>query len=138
LAYETLPIVDWARWSASGNAKAGMWPVLLSPDGSTSPLRPEGPPTVKQKNATTLIIRQTLTDGATFSITCEERQMKCTATEASGKPLPWAWEIIGDSNVGTNLAQVTKAKLVFRSSDPRSIQVLPNAHGEVILNLAPR
>ena len=58
LAYGTLPVMDAARWS--GTEKAGIWPVLLSTDGETSPMASDGPPVVNELNPTDLSIRQPL------------------------------------------------------------------------------
>jgi hypothetical protein len=48
--YETLPIVDWAFWSDGGRERAGMWPVLLKPDGASKPMLAAGQPSVQELN----------------------------------------------------------------------------------------
>ncbi len=64
LAYETLPIMDWAHWSKTGTRPAGMWPLLLSSDGTTSPMKPAGAPVVTELNAT----EGQFTAGATLDV----------------------------------------------------------------------
>ena len=93
LAYGTLPVMDEALWS--GAEKAGMRPVLLSANGETSPLTPEGPPVVKELNRTDLSIRQPLRGGGTFSIVCGETRVTCTGVDGQGQPLHWAWDMVG-------------------------------------------
>jgi hypothetical protein len=93
LAYETLPVMDAALWSGAG--KAGMWPVLLSTDGKTLPLAPDGPPVVQELNKTDLSINQPLRGGGVFSIVCEENKVIFTGVDGLGKPLPWAWDLVG-------------------------------------------
>lgn len=103
LAYETLPIVDWAVWSHSGSKRAGMWPVLVSADNTTTPLVPQGSPTVKELNSSELSIEQPLKAGGTFRIVCNEASISFAAMSA-GKPLRWAFHIIG----GAGLKSIVK------------------------------
>lgn len=95
LAYETLPVVDWALWSGSGTAPVGIWPVLLSPDGTSSPMMPDGSPVVHERNPTDLSIRQPLAGGGTFSMICRETKITCTGTNDQGQPLRWALKMVG-------------------------------------------
>lgn len=95
LAYETLPIMDWAVWSRSGTESAGMWPVLLSADGTASPMIPNGPPVIKETNSKELRIQQDLREGGTFTIVCSENNVACTGLDGQGQPLRWAWHMVG-------------------------------------------
>jgi hypothetical protein len=153
LAYETLPIVDWAEWSAAGCAGAGMWPVMLSPDGFSAPLQPDGAPIVKQVDSTKLSIRQPLKGGGTFTLVCGERRLECSASDASGKPLPWAWKIVGGARLDAIVGRVTASRIDYQHSDidyglatgrnagsfrrigRGVLQITPNAKGEVELKL---
>lgn len=93
LAYETLPVMDGALWS--GTNKAGIWPVLLSTNGETSSMIPDGPPVVEELNPTELSIRQTLRGGGKFSIVCGETNVTFTGVDGLGRPLRWAWDMVG-------------------------------------------
>ena len=95
MVYETLPVMDGRLWS--GREKAGIWPVLLSPDGKTAPMVPDGPPVVKELNKTDLSIRQPLHGGGTFSIICGETNVTFAGLNKQGQPLRWAWDLIGSS-----------------------------------------
>jgi hypothetical protein len=95
MAYETLPVMDGRLWS--GVEKAGIWPVLFSPDGKTSPMIPDGPPVVRELNKTDLSIRQPLRGGGTFSIICGETNVSFVGVNKQGQPLRWAWDLIGGS-----------------------------------------
>lgn len=111
LAYETLPVMDWAQWSKSGTPAAGMWPVLLSPDGTATSLVPVGAPEVKEQNAKDLSIKQPLSDGGKFMLVCSERKITFTATNRKGQPLSWAWKLVGG----------TKEQSIVQSVKPNGI-----------------
>lgn len=152
LEYGTLPVMDGARWS--GTDKAGIWPVLLSSDGKASPLPLDGPPVVSELNATDLSIRQPLRGGGTFSIVCAETNVTFTATDEQGKPLPWAWDLIGGTQQKSVVRMVTSNSVMYRSTglnyqirvslDMGSCQQLgngairlsPNSAGKLVLILA--
>lgn len=151
LAYETLPIVDWAVWSHSGTRNAGMWPVLLEADGSTSPLKTEGMPTAKELDSTELSIEQPLTDGGIFSILCSEKTVTFRAMDGQGKPLNWAYDIVGGpalkaivDHVGTTTVSYSHSGVNYRLKlgsgscrEPQqgSLQLRPNAAGKLVLKL---
>lgn len=105
LAYSTLPIMDSAEWS--GKEKTGIWPVLITNDGEKSPMIPEGTPVVKELNATDLNIQQPLRGGGTFSIVCGEASVTCTGVDAQGKPLRWAWDLVGGAQQKSTVQTVT-------------------------------
>jgi hypothetical protein len=94
LAYETLPIMDWARWSGSDAKPIGIWPVLLSANGAT-PLRPAGSPLVREVDSKTLGVVQHLNDDGTFSITCRETEVDFAGVDGNGQPLRWALDLVG-------------------------------------------
>ncbi len=116
LAYETLPIVDWARWSKTGPRPVGMWPVLLAPDGTIAPMKPAGAPVVTELNATDLSIRQPLTGGGTFSIVCAESKVTCTGVDERGQPLRWAWNIVGDAGLKAAVKNVSANSIAYQYS----------------------
>jgi hypothetical protein len=97
--------MDGARWS--GTEKAGMWPVLLSTDGESSPMAPDGPPVVKELNPTDLTIRQPLRGGGTFSIVCGETDVTFTGVDGQGQPLRWAWDMVGGAQQKSAVQTVT-------------------------------
>ncbi len=97
LSYETLPIMDWARWSEPGDSNVGMWPVLLSSNNLETAMVPAGNPTVKEVDPKRLEIQQPLSGGGTFLMICAEDRITCLASDAEGKPLCWAWKLSGGS-----------------------------------------
>jgi hypothetical protein len=153
LAYETLPIVDWAFWSDSGRTRAGMWPVLPGVDGSSSPMQPDGSPVVKELNATDLSIEQSLKGGGRFSILCSQKEVTVTGLDAHGKPLRWAFEIVGGARLKALAKKVTTTEVIyghtgggyrlqlgsgagcFRQLQDGGILVAPNAAGKLVLKM---
>ena len=149
LEYGTLPVMDGARWS--GKEKAGLWPMLLSSDGGTSPLELDGPPAVSELTPTDLSIRQPLRGGGTFSIICAETKVTCTATDEQGKPLPWAWDLVGGAHQKSVVQGVTSNSVNYRFGgmsyqiklspdmvtcrqlDNGVIRISPNSSGKLVL-----
>lgn len=146
LAYETLPVVDWAFWSDSGRQKAGMFPVLMAPNGSSSPLKADGTPLVRESKATGLSITQPLVGGGSFTLLCGERKLTGHAVDAQGQPLNWAWTIVGGEHL-KKLVRKVDAKTVtchYNGEDYRikvdtgscrqlengTLQFLPNRAGK--------
>jgi hypothetical protein len=153
LAYETLPVIDWAFWHKKTEL-AGMWPVLLSSDGTIAPMTPDGPPEVKELTPKELIIRQSLDGGGTFTIVCAEANLTCAAVNGQGQPLRWAWNLVGGSGQESIVQTVTPQGInyQFKGTDyqlrlvPNSgscqkssygdIQIFSNNSGKLVLNLA--
>jgi hypothetical protein len=151
LAYGTLPVMDGALWS--GPEKAGIWPVLLSPDGAKSPMTPDGPPVVKELNATDLSITQSLRGGGTFSMICREAQVTCTGVNGQGKPLNWAWDLVGGATQKAAVQTVTSNSIAYNFTemdyqlnlspdegtcqqlDTGGIRLKPNSSGKLVLIL---
>ena len=152
LEYGTLPVMDGARWS--GTEKAGIWPVLLSSDGKASPLALDGPPVVSELNATDLSIQQPLRGGGTFLIICAETKVTFTATDEQGKPLPWAWDLVGGAQQKSVVQSVASNSINYRSTGMNyqirvspdmgtcqqlgngAIRLSPNSAGKLVLILA--
>ncbi len=111
LAYETLPIMDVALWT--GPEKAGMWPLLLLPDGKKLPLTPNGPPVVEELNPTDLIIRQPLRGGGKFSVVCREGGVTCTAVDGRSQSLPWVFDLVGGDRQKTAVQTVTSNSVSY-------------------------
>jgi hypothetical protein len=140
LAYGTLPVMDGACWS--GTEQAGIWPVLLSAGGDKTPLTPDGPPVVTELNQTDLSIRQPLRDGGTFTIVCSETKVTCTGVDGQGKPLRWAWDLVGGEQQKAAVQTVTSNSVAYHltgmnyqirlSPDAGSCQQLEN--GAIRLN----
>lgn len=153
LAYETLPIMDWAFWSRSESGPVGMWPVLLSPDGNALAMTPQGPPRVKELNATDLSISQPLVGGGTFSIICREESVTFTGADNQGNPLRWAWNLAGGFEQESAAQIVTADKINYhyagtdyqlqlspdlgscRQLTNGDIQICPGSAGTLVLNL---
>jgi hypothetical protein len=91
LSYGTLPIMDGSLWSGP----AGMRPVLIAADGSTSAITLDGEPVVKEMNATDLSIVQPLTGGGSISVICKESTLAFMGLDGEGKPLSWGWDLTG-------------------------------------------
>jgi hypothetical protein len=152
LAYGTLPVMDGALWS--GSQPAAIWPVLLARDGKKTPLLPEGPSAVKELNATDLSISQPLRGGGTFSIICSERNITCIGLDARGRPLPWAWDMVGGAQQKSAVQTVTSTAVTYICAalkyqlklSPKTgscqqltngaIRLSPNNSGKLVLNLA--
>lgn len=151
LAYGTLPVMDGALWS--GKEKAGIWPVSLSSDGKTSPLTPEGSPVVKELSPTELSIQQPLRGGGTFSMVCSETHFACTGVDEHGKPLHWAWELVGGAQQRSAVQTVTSNSVAYHANgmnyplrlsadagscqqlDNNNIRLSPNRSGKLVLVL---
>ncbi|MDB6110214.1 MAG: hypothetical protein JWR69_1964 [Pedosphaera sp.] len=154
LAYGTLPVMDGARWS--GADKSGIWPVLLSTNGESSPIQLDGPPTVKELNKTDLSISQPLRGGGTFSIICRETNVTFTGVDGQGQPLHWAWDMVGGAQQKSAVQTVRSNSVVFHCTgmdyqlrlapDAGSCQQLsngairlsPNNSGKLVLTLDAR
>ena len=50
---------------------------------------------VKELTPTDLTIRQPRRGGGTFSIVCSETNVTFTGVDVQGKPLRWAWDMVG-------------------------------------------
>jgi hypothetical protein len=113
LAYDTLPIVDWAFWSDGGRKRAGMWPLLLKRDGVTAPMLIAGQPSVRELNSTDLCIDQPLKGGGKFLIVCKENELDFAAEDAQGKPLKWAFEMLGNQQFKSLVKQVAPTSITY-------------------------
>jgi len=113
LAYETLPVMDGALWSRVGGEPVGIWPVLLSSDGATWPMTPEGQPVVKEVNAKELNIQQPLKGGGTFSMVCGETNISFAGVDGLGQPLRWAWEMSGGAGQKSAVRNVTSNGIAY-------------------------
>jgi len=114
LAYETLPIMDWALWSKSGGEATGMWPVLLNADGTTVPMAPDGTPSVKELNSKTLKITQPIAGGGIFSITCSESEVDFAAVGPHEQSLQWAWNLTGGTGQKAVVRNVAAGGVLYQ------------------------
>lgn len=153
LTYETLPIVNWAVWSSSGRTRAGMWPVLLDANKTSAPMQSDGLPVVKELNATDLRIDQPLKGGGTFSIICKEDELEITAADGDGKPLSWAFDLVGGRRLKAMIKQVNSTSVAlhhsgvdyqlklgsragsFQQLEDGSLRLQPNPKGKLVLKL---
>ncbi|MDB6080246.1 MAG: hypothetical protein JWO82_3993 [Akkermansiaceae bacterium] len=153
LAYTTLPVMDGSLWS--GPAQAGIYPALLSADGTaTTPLAVDGLPVVTETGASELTIVQPLRDGGKFTLICGESSLACAAEDTQGQPLPWVWEMKGAGDKMKNAIQeVRPAAITFKTDsgtytaslqpgfgaikqqDDGTIRLTPNAKGRLIFAL---
>ena len=154
LEYGTLPVMDGARWSGAG--KAGIWPVLISPEGEAAPMATEGPPVVKELSVTELAITQPLRGGGMLSVVCGETGVTCAGTDAQGQPLRWAWHLVGGVRQQAAVQTVTPSAVAYRVTgmdyqlrmapgggscrllDNGTIRLSPNASGKLVLLLDAR
>ena len=153
LAYGTLPVMDGALWSGSGSNAVGMWPVLLSSNGITSPITADGPPVVKELSPTELSIRQSLAGGGTLSFVCGETKITFTGVDGKGQPLPWAWDLVGGAQQASAVQAVTSNSINYRYAGtnyqlrlaPKAgscrqlsngdIRLVPDGSGQLVLTL---
>lgn len=153
LAYGTLPVMDGALWSGIENEKAGVWPVLLSSAGDQSPLATTNLSVVEERSRTDLSITQPLRGGGTLSIVCSETKITCTGVDGRGKPLRWAWDMVGGAPQKAAVQTVTSNSVAYRASgqnyqlqlapglgscqqlDDGSIRLTPNSSGKIVLRL---
>jgi hypothetical protein len=151
LAYETLPVMDAALWS--GPEKAGIWPLLLSPNDEATPMTPEGSPVVKELNRTDLSIQQPLRGGGSFSIICRETNVTCAGVDEQGQPLRWAWDMVGGAHQRSVVQSAASNSITYRYSGVRyelklspgsceqltngAIRLAPNSSGKLGLTLSP-
>jgi hypothetical protein len=151
LAYETLPVMDCAVWSAPTHGAKGMWPVLWSPDNSNAPLNTTGEPVIKELNAKDLSIRQSLAAGDEFSLVCREKALICTGVDGAGRPLRWAWILAGGPEQSSAVQRVTSDTITYRYKNAQyrlrlaagscrqlkdnTLQLTPDASGKMVLKL---
>ncbi|MGC9944476.1 MAG: hypothetical protein ABSE48_21840 [Verrucomicrobiota bacterium] len=112
LAYETLPIMDGCLWS--GREPAGIRPVLLSLDGSSTAMTPDGEPEVTELNHTDLRIKQSLRGGGVISIVCHETTVTFAAVNRQGEPLHWACDMIGGEHQKSAVQAVTPESIAYQ------------------------
>jgi hypothetical protein len=93
-----------------------MWPVLVSADGTTSPMTPDGPPVVKELNAKDLSVQQPLSGGGSFTIVCQETAITCVGVDAQGQPLRWAWHLVGGARQKSVVRTVTPGGVSYQYS----------------------
>jgi hypothetical protein len=103
--------MDGARWSET--EKAGLWPVLISSNGGTSPMAVEGAPVVKELSATELGISQPLRGGGVFSMVCSEAKLTCAGVGGQGQPLSWAWTVVGGARQKSVVRKVTSKSVAY-------------------------
>lgn len=151
LACGTLPVMDGALWS--GTEKAGLWPVLLSPDGKALHMAPDGAPVVEELNRTDLRIRQPLRGGGTFSSVCRETSVTFTSVDGHGQPLHWVWDMVGGAQQKTAVQTVTPNAIMYHHTGVNyqlrlasgagscqqlgdgAIRLTPNSSGKLVLLL---
>jgi hypothetical protein len=114
LEYGTLAVMDGARWS--GTERAGIWPVLVSTNGETTPMTFDGPPTVRELNRTDLSLTQPLNGGGMFTMVFRESNVSCTGVDGQGKPLQWAWDMVGGERQRSAVSTITSNSVAYHYS----------------------
>jgi hypothetical protein len=109
---QTLTIIN-AIYGHARRELAGIWPVLLLPDGTTSPMIPDGPPVVNEANPTDLRITQTLRGGGNLVMLCRETNVTFTGVGGQGKPLNWAWDMVGGRQQSTAVQSVSSNVVAY-------------------------
>ena len=153
LAYKTLTVVDTASGADPATKSTGMWPVLVSSDGTMSPMTPDGQPVVRELNPKELSIQQSIVGGGMFSIVCSENKLTCNGIDAKGRPLRWAWDLRGRTQkssalqivstgtiTGHYLGQEYKPRILHKEGSCQelsdgSIRVSPDESGTLVLGL---
>jgi len=111
-----------------------------------------GAPKIREINESELAITQPLGSGGRINITCREKLISCDATNASGGPLTWEWELLVNEQMievfhGTTTNTVefestgTKYRMQLlhgsvRSSDDGTIRLICDDRGVLVLNLS--
>jgi hypothetical protein len=123
LSYGTLPIMDGSLWSGP----AGMRPVLIAADGSSTAMTLEGEPVVKEMNATDLSIVQTLQGGGSISVICKESTLAFMGLDGEGKPLNWAWDLTGGDGQKAVVKKVSATGVSYQTEATRyELKLAPN------------
>jgi hypothetical protein len=156
LTYETLPVMDWARWSKPGTKPVGMWPIMLSSNGVTTSMALTGPPVVKELSPTELKIEQPLTGGGKFSIVCSETNVGFSAVDGRNQPLQWALNLVGGESLKSIIKNVASDGILFRHAgvdyriqlasgagscrrlEDGDVQMIPAPSGKLVLMLNTR
>ncbi|HOW72070.1 MAG TPA: hypothetical protein PKY77_15830 [Phycisphaerae bacterium] len=87
--YDTLPAIDGFTWSTR-ETRAAARPVLVSPDGKTSPMT-TGTPEVTEQGKEALEISVPVTDGGRLTVRCEPERMLLQTEQ--GASTSWALEL---------------------------------------------
>lgn len=153
LACETLPIMDFAQWSAASTEKTGIWPVLVRQNGGDTQMIPAGAPQVTELKATDLRIQQSLAGGGIFSVVCTETNVTFTGEDGGGHPLPWALRLAGGQRQEAVVQAVEPERIRYRylgtdyqlrlvpgsgtcrEDNTRDIIISPNGSGTMTLDL---
>lgn len=151
LACGTLPVMDGALWS--GMPEAGIWPVVIMPNGGSVPLAVEGSPVVQELNAMDLGISQVIQGGGRLSIVCGESNVTFACADERGQPLRLAWDMVGGAGQASAVRQVASNGIAYfyagvnyqlrlapgaGSCQPLSngaIRLSPNSSGKLVLRL---
>jgi hypothetical protein len=108
---------------------------------------------VKELDGAALAVSQPLSNGGMLHLICREATVTCTGADASGKALPWAWEMVGGDLLAGLITRVATDSITFRSSGvdyemkiapavgtcqqagDRLIRLIPNSSGKLLLIL---
>jgi hypothetical protein len=118
LAYETLPVMDGARGGSNG-VRAGVWPVIFGEDGKETGMLVVGEPEISQGDGNALVISEKLKRGGEIEIVCEEKAMKCKASDALVHPLKWGWELRGDEQMRDAFGEVAAGRIDCQSGETK-------------------
>jgi hypothetical protein len=110
--------MDGYEWS-SKELRAGGWPIIIGADATATPMLAEGDPQITQADANTLAIAQPLHRGGRITIICNENHLTCEATDATGNPLTWAWELRGNERMKDAIRDTTSTAVEYKSAVTR-------------------
>ena len=113
LAYYTLPIVDTALSSPTNGRPVGLWPVMLSSEGTASRMTPVGQPVVTESSTTILKVKQCLSGGGTLSLDFSEAAITVTGLDERGKTLLWAFDLVTGVQPELRLITVTSNSVSY-------------------------
>jgi hypothetical protein len=151
LVYETLPIMDWASWSKAAREPVGVWPVMVSANGTEAPMNLTASPIVTEASAKELRIEHSIAGGGTIAIVCAENEITLAGLERPGKPLAWALKLSGGEKLKSAVRDVrphvidfehggTQYELLLprgsamcKESSPGEIDIIPDHSGKVVL-----
>ncbi|HUZ45653.1 MAG TPA: hypothetical protein VMW54_03365 [Terriglobia bacterium] len=115
MAVTTLPVMDGFLWSSNpGNEPtAGIRIVAMDAQGVSVPLTLEGKPDVTSSNDRDLRVRFSLTQGGTFEIVCQERQLDFRWRRPPGNALKWAMEMTWSASRSTGIGKTAGRSLLY-------------------------
>jgi hypothetical protein len=92
-------------------------------------MNPAGIPAIKGQDAKELRIEQPIEGGGEFLIVCAEDKIKFTATDVEGKPLRWAWKLVGGAKQKSLMQSITTRTIDYSFAGTKYDLRLPHGSG---------